>query len=490
MLLLNTSEIFNVLIIVLTTLLMVHVYMFLNSKLPPGPIPIPLLGNMLALRVRPFKTIGRWAKYYGDILTVYNGPMKKVVWINEVTLGIETFVKRANVFSVRKLIPVICYLSGKKGSVAFENGPEWKKGRKWMLSVLRQFGVGKTSLEDQIIVEADALCEAISQYQSQPFDPNHFISCAAANVICSMSFNRRYDYKDLEFLQLLSDLQAYVKQMNMSNLETHLPCLTDLPFFKHKKRPSEGVIQFVKNHIHEHLSTIDRDNVRDILDSLIVEVEKNEEDAPFTFETMYTTVITLFVAGSETTSSTMLWFILFMASFPEEQEKVYNELHSEFGSEGQPTTAALSNLPLFVATIYEVQRLGSVAPSLLPRGSSEDCEVKGFKLPKGININLNIYQVHMDPNHWDNPTEFKPSRFFDQDGKKVIRPKSFMPFGLGRRICIGENMAKMELLIILSKLLLRFKLTVPNGQTKPEFEPNVGFTLSPKSFKISAIPRI
>ena len=96
--------------------------------------------------------------------------------------------------------------------------------------------------------------------------------------------------------------------------------------------------------------------------------------------------------------------------------------------------------------------------------------------------------VHMDPTLWEQPEEFRPSRFINAEGK-VQKPDYFMVFGVGRRMCLGEVLAKMELFLFFSSLLHSFDIKLPEGHTMPSLKGNVGITISPDQFKVCLIPR-
>lgn len=117
-----------------------------------------------------------------------------------------------------------------------------------------------------------------------------------------------------------------------------------------------------------------------------------------------------------------------------------------------------------------------------------DIEINGYKIPAGSHVVPLINSVHMDPNLWDNPEEFNPSRFLDTEGK-VRKPEFFIPFGVGRRKCLGDILARMELFLFFSSLAHTFNISLPEGQPMPSLKGNVGVTISPQSFKICLTPR-
>lgn len=117
-----------------------------------------------------------------------------------------------------------------------------------------------------------------------------------------------------------------------------------------------------------------------------------------------------------------------------------------------------------------------------------DIEINGYKIPAGSHVVPLINSVHMDPSLWDKPEEFNPNRFIDSEGK-VRKPEYFIPFGVGRRKCLGDILARMELFLYFASLVHRFDISVPEGRPMPSLKGNVGVTISPQSFKICLKPR-
>jgi len=114
--------------------------------------------------------------------------------------------------------------------------------------------------------------------------------------------------------------------------------------------------------------------------------------------------------------------------------------------------------------------------------------VNGYTIPAGSNVVPLLHAVHMDPKLWDEPEAFRPSRFLSVEGK-VSKPEYFMPFGVGRRMCLGDMLARMELFIFFSSLMHTFDLKLPEGASLPSLRGNAGVTVSPDPFKVCLLPR-
>ncbi|XP_035661944.1 cytochrome P450 2U1-like [Branchiostoma floridae] len=168
-----------------------------------------------------------------------------------------------------------------------------------------------------------------------------------------------------------------------------------------------------------------------------------------------------------------------MVLCPEEQQKVQAELDSVLGTgHDVPTPAHRSQLPYTEATIMEIQRIRAIVP-VTPHAPNEDTTFRGYDIPAGTQVLPNLWSAHMDPEFWPDPEKFDPRRFLDSDGKVVTRPESFMPFSTGRRVCLGEQLAKMELFLLFSSLLKHFTLKLPEGAAAPSTDGIMGFFYVP-----------
>ncbi|XP_075440324.1 cytochrome P450 2C23-like, partial [Ascaphus truei] len=179
-------------------------------NMPPGPTPLPLLGNLLQLdRKDIVKTLLRLSSQYGPVCTVYMGP-NPVVVLNGYDAVREALLDNGEVFSSRGRIPII-EQAFKGYGVLFSNGERWKQLRRFSLSTLRNFGMGKRSIEERVQEEAKCLEDEFRKRKETPFDPTYVLSLAVSNVICSIVFGDRYDYEDEKFLSMLTLMRETFK---------------------------------------------------------------------------------------------------------------------------------------------------------------------------------------------------------------------------------------------------------------------------------------
>lgn len=184
--------------------------------------------------------------------------------------------------------------------------------------------------------------------------------------------------------------------------------------------------------------------------------------------------LTFMLAGHETTANAMSWFWYLLACNPEARERMLDEIDRVLGSR-RPTADDLVKLPWTTACLQESQRYFS-AVWILAREAIEDDVIDGHRIRRGTTVVVPIHHIHHDPRWWPDPEKFDPARFLGDAPK--CRPRSaYLPFGGGRRICIGQSFALMEMVLIAAIMGQQFVFDVKPGQA---VELEATLTLRPK----------
>ncbi|XP_029918915.1 cytochrome P450 2U1 [Myripristis murdjan] len=492
------------------------------SNIPPGPKPWPVVGNFGGFLIPSFvwRRLGKLqesdgpekstvmspqvflmeqAKLYGNVYSIFVGSQLVVV-LNGYEVVRDALSSRADVFSDRPDIPAITIMTKRKGIVFAPYGPVWRKQRKFCHTTLRTFGLGKLSLEPCIleglaIVKAELL-RFSEESGGSGVDLSPLITNAVSNVICSMSLGQRFHHQDREFGTLL-DLMARGLEISVNSpavLINIFPPLYYLPcgVFKELRQVERDITVFLKRIIARHRSTLDPDNPRDLIDMYLAEMlaqqAAGETDSSFTEDYLFYIIGDLFIAGTDTTTNSVLWILLFMVVYTDVQEKVQAEIDEVVGRDRVPSLTDKGRLPFTEATIMEVQRMTSVVPLAIPHMTSEKTEFRGYTIPKGTVIIPNLWSVHRDPTVWDKPDSFNPARFLDDEGN-LLRKECFIPFGIGRRVCMGEQLAKMELFLMFTSLMQAFTFRLPEGRPPPPMHGRFGLTLAPCPYTVCVSPR-
>ncbi|KAJ8281077.1 hypothetical protein GJAV_G00063240 [Gymnothorax javanicus] len=440
------------------------------------------------------------SKRYGSIYSLFIGSHLMVV-LTGYDVVRDALSSRADVFSDRPDVPVITIMTKRKGIVFAPYGSVWRQQRKFCHATLRSFGLGRLSLEpcilEELAVVKAELLRVYTEGEGTPVDLAPLISNAVSNVISSISLGQRFHHEDRQFRTLLN-LMARGLELCVNSpaiLINIFPWLYYLPFgaFREIRQVQRDITVFLKEIITQHRSTLDPENPRDLIDMYLVETAQQQGsmeagETSFSEDYLFYIIGDLFIAGTDTTTNTVLWALLYMSMYPDIQEKVQAEINSVVGSDRVPSLTDKANCPFTEATIMEVLRMTAVVPLAIPHMASETTEFRGYTIPKGTVIIPNLWSVHRDPTVWENPDEFNPARFLDKNGQ-VLRKESFIPFGIGRRLCMGEQLAKMELFLMFSSLLQAFTFRLPDELPPPSMDGRFGLTLAPCPFTVHVTPR-
>ncbi|XP_054437326.1 cytochrome P450 2C23-like [Pteronotus mesoamericanus] len=465
-----------------------------GERLPPGPTPLPIIGNLMNLNLKDIPaSLCKLAQEYGPVYMLYLGPRPTVV-LHGYEAVKEALIDQGDKFLGRGRIPVISDFQKGHG-VIFSNGETWKQMRRFSLTTLRNFGMGKRSLEERVQEEARCLVEELRKTKAQPFDPSFILSCAACNVICSILFKERFQYQDKKFLFLMDLLGLNFRRLSpvwnqvynlWPNLIKHLPG-QHRSFFKR----TAVFHNFILGKVKEHQESLDESNPQDFIDSFLckMEQEKCNPLSEFHLENLTICGSNLFAAGTETTSSTMRYGLLLLLKHPEVEAKVHEEIDRVIGRNQSPSMKDKMKMPYTEAVLNEIQRYITLLPFSLPHVVTKDTKFRQFVIPKDTMVLPLLSSVLHDCKEFPNPEKFDPGHFLDENGS-LRKTNYFIPFSLGKRACLGEGLARMELFLFLTTVLQNFSLK-PLGDPKelPTKPLIAGLINIPPPFKLCLVPR-
>ncbi|XP_036121825.1 cytochrome P450 2C23-like [Molossus molossus] len=431
------------------------------------------------------------AKEYGPVFTLYFGP-KPVVVLHGYEVVKEALVNQGDEFLGRGPFPIISDVLKGYGLI-FSNGETWKQMRRFSLMTLRNFGMGKRSLEERIQEEAKYLVEELRKTKAQPFDPTFILSLAPCNVICSILFNSRFQYHDEKFLHLMGLLNENFQRVNSlwnqmynlwPNLIRHLPG-------EHRSfsKRIQDVKDFILEKVKEHQESLDQNNPRDYLDCFLSKMEQqtfwylqqnrkekfHQEQSKGLFSNMSLTLGTF---------SRPLSVV-----YCKHLAKVHEEIDRVIGHNQSPSMKDKMKMPYTEAVLNEIQRYINLLPSNLPHAVTRDTKFRQYVIPKGTTVFPLLSSVLHDCKEFPNPEKFDPGHFLDKNGC-LRKTDYFVPFSLGKRLCVGEGLARMELFLFLTTILQNFSLKSLVEPTELTTKPLVSGLLNlPPPFKLCLVPR-
>uniref|UniRef100_A0A8C5PTE1 Cytochrome P450 n=1 Tax=Leptobrachium leishanense TaxID=445787 RepID=A0A8C5PTE1_9ANUR len=457
---------------------------------PPGPVPLPFVGNLFSLNANNFhECLLKLKKQYGNIFSLQMFS-ENIIVLNGYDAIKEALVTKSEGTSDRPPTPIFDYLGFNNG-IAFSNyNKHWKERRRFTLSTLRDFGMGKKSIEERVREEAGYLCAAFQEKRGREFDPFHLLNNAVSNIICSIIFGDRFEYDSKTFQKLIGLLRDMFEMESgiMPMLYKVFPWLLKTPG-PHQKlfTVQRKYIACLGEIIKEHKETWDPNIRRDFIDAFYEEMEKNKDDPQSSFDekSLVCVISDLFIGGTETTSNTLRWALLMMLLHPLIQRRVHKEIDQVIGSDRIPSVEDQLKMPYTNAVVHETQRYGNILPMSLFHMTNNDLKIQGYDIPKGTTIIPNLMSVLKDETVWEKPYQFYPEHFLDAEGR-FLKSESFIPFSAGRRICLGEMLARMELFLFFTSLLQKFEFHIPPKQPPPREDPIFSFNLSPWPFQICA----
>ncbi|XP_071999888.1 cytochrome P450 2K4-like [Engystomops pustulosus] len=461
------------------------------KNFPPGPKPLPILGNILMLDMsKPYKTFYQLSKEYGPVFSVQMGMTKIVILCGYENIK-DALINHAEVFSDRPRNPLFTN-SIKDHGIVFANGENWKAMRRFTLSTLRDYGMGKKSIENKITEEAEFLIEKFKSFEGKSFGNFTSLNAAVTNIIVAILLNKRFDYEDPTILRLMALVSENIRLLGNPwvRLYNSFPSLMDRLPGPHKTvfQNLRELHSFIRVTFTKYKNDLDVNDQRNLVDAFLAKQQEGKSESTQYFHNENLTVLVgdLFGAGMETTSTTLRWSLLLMIKYPEIQKKVQNEIDKIIGS-AQPQMEHRKHMPYTDAVIHEIQRFGDIAPTTVPHVASEDVTFRGYSIPKGTVVLPILHSIHKDKEYFEKPDEFYPEHFLDSVGN-FRKSEVFMPFSIGKRSCAGEILARMELFLFFTSLLQHFTFKAPPG-AKLDLTPALGSTNSPKPFEIRAIPR-
>ncbi|XP_054715394.1 cytochrome P450 18a1-like [Uloborus diversus] len=462
--------------------------------LPPGPRGYPVFGYLPFLGKDYHLHLTELGRKFGPVYQIFLGG-KRVVVISDPVLVRHAF--RLPVFSGRPDTELTKLLQGY--GIINSAGALWKEQRSFLHSVLRDFGAknfgpSKSSLERNILRQVSEFLGALSSTNSTPCTVRPLLARAVSNVVGSMLMSVTFEQHDSGFERLLSLIDEGFKLLTLAVPVNFIPLLRYVPscnyaYQKIKRNKAETAAYFAEV-ADSHKQSLDSGNVRDFVDAFYLQQKKAEESnkkSYFSEEQLVQVMGDIFSAGLETVTSTLEWAILFVVRHNEVQKRLQEEIDKVIGRDRSPELKDLSSMPYTEATILEVLRRANVIVLGNAHATLEDTELGGYFIPKDSHVLPNLWAIHMDPELWDRPEEFRPERFLVNG--RVVKPSFFMPFSVGRRMCVGDNLTRMEVFLFLTSLLQQFELKVPTGAAPPSLEGIAALSMTTQPFQVCTVPR-
>lgn len=416
---------------------------------PPGPKGHWFRGNLDAFRRERLQFFEHCTATYGDIVSVRLGP--RPIWIlNHPDLVEEVLVHQNRImhkhFALRAARPTLG-----QGLLTSE-GEFWRRQRRLAQPAFHRERIAGYGT---VMVEATERF-ARSWAHGQRRDIQEDMTALTLEIVALTLFGADIASRTANLSDAMEELlRSFSQRVNrMIPIPGWLPIPSNRRFNRAMKAVDDvlaGIIAERRRSPVEHT---------DLLSMLLQATDDEGDGTGMTDAQLRDEAVTLFLAGHETTANTLAWAWYLLSLHPEAESSLHAELDTVLGDR-PPTVADLPRLPYTEQVITETLRLYPTA-WLLGREPIEPTTLGGYHVRQGLTLWMPQWTIHRDPRWYDEPTRFRPERWADGLAKRLPR-YAYFPFGGGPRICIGNQFAMMEAVLILATLARRFRPIVPPG---------------------------
>ncbi|XP_072042983.1 cytochrome P450 1A4-like [Amphiura filiformis] len=487
------GEIFSITVVLLTILGSLIYWSIRRPRgMPPGPMGLPIVGNMFSFMDEPHIKFKEMTKQYGNIFAVKMGQRWTVV-LNQIDVVRDALLKKPVEFAGRPDLYSSGLLSENFQDIIFTNySTRWKLHRKLGHSAIRNFATGK-KLENIVHEVTERIGKRIDEQHGKPIDPKQVVCLGIYNILGTLCFAQKYEFDDPKLTWFIRMSRETIDALGAGTLADFIPILRFVPMqgVTELKRVMDEFLGFIYAELKRHRESFDSDNIRDIFDSLLLAQKEAKDEGSdlvdsltkgscqlkliinkfqISLESRSNCLIAQsvffslsFKAGTDTTIITLHWTIAIMAEYPDIQKKVAMEIEEVIGHKRLTSLEDRGRLPYTEATMMEVLRFSSIVPLADPHATTCDVTLDNFQIPKDTMVVINLFALHFDEEFWDQPKCFKPEHFLDDSGSERKHPHSFLPFSAGRRSCLGESLAKAELFLIFTWFLQNYEISKVPG---------------------------
>ncbi|CAL8109768.1 unnamed protein product [Orchesella dallaii] len=465
----------------------------LLRKMAPGPLGLPIVGSLFhLLNNDAIEEFQKYKKKYGKVFSVSAGNFYITV-VTDYRLIIDNLKK--DEFQGRPDFELWESRNGgnRNRGVLFCEGPVWHEQRRFVLRGLRDFGFGKESMEGMLIHELQDLQNTLRKDVGKPVNLSGVFNASVLNSLWYIVTGNRFELTDPTLKTLITLL--------IDNIRSSLITTPALFFFwpvkygligrgtfQNSLKFRENIKKMLHNVIDEHLETYKEGEIRDFVDAYIQQIKASSDGSSFYSEegkkNLYSVLLDLFVAGAETTSTTLQWCMLYLSRNPRVQKKVQEEIDNVIGKSRPPNRGDKPRLIYLEAVLNEVHRMCSLVPFSVYHKATKDSEIGGYFIPKQSVVFFSIYDAHHDEGYWGDPNTFRPERFLDETETKLIRHEPLIPFSSGKRQCLGETLARDTLFLFFTGLLQTFSFEIDPECANNDIRGSPSFVSSPKPFKV------
>ncbi|CAN1852505.1 Cytochrome P450 71D11 (Fragment) [Linum perenne] len=490
-----TTLLISILALILFTILIKSKPRSPNPPPPPGPWKFPIIGHIhhLAGTTLPHHRLRDLSQTHGPVMLLRLGEISHVI-ISSADAAKQIFKTHDAVFSQRPFnlaAKIITYDRSDLAHAAY--GDFWRHIRKLCTTELlspKRVGSFRPIREE----EGMNFVRRIAASAGSTVNLSRMVFLLTYGVTSRIAFGKGCKVQDDEYVPAVEEIMAAAVGFGVADLFPSVTWLQRMSGMKAKLERLHGVQdKLLESIIAEHRGRRTEEKNRgienrgieteDLVDALL-NLQRDNGDNQIGFsltnDNIKAVIGDVFIAGSETSSTTIEWAISELIKNPTAMKKAQNEVRTVFGKKGRVDEGGLHELSYLKLVIKETLRLHTPAPLLVPRESREECEVGGYQIPAKATILVNAWAIARDPGTWDEPEVFRPERFLDGMIDYKGTNFEYLPFGAGRRMCPGITFGIANTELPLANLLFYFDWKLPGDRRMESLDMEESFGVTVK----------
>jgi len=451
----------------------------------PGPKGYPIFGIFPSLMGKPaHEVFDGWTKTYGNVFQFKLGQNTSVVLGDAGTVRNCMLSKDSAMDSRCQWRE--CFIETFKGISVLPYSRKWANTRSRTLRILKDMGMGKSSMEENMYYEIDNLIDVLvakGENGLVDMEPRDFIRRSPMNILCLLMFGERLDYENAKSLYVMNTIVKLVNILMKASIFDILPKqvrrVAGFSLAKNFQDTLANIGDYIADEVHEAKLGNREKNFRYFVDEWLNEVDAQQRRADESGEQLkeiskLTDVLQdVMIAGAHSTGVLLNWIILFLTMYQEEQQKLYDELSSVITQERRPTNTDRTQLVRMDAFLHECHRVATILP-LVAHATWLDTKVNGYDVSKNIEVVYNNWSINHDEKVFPEPFKFNTDRWINDEGKlRADLQEKFFPYGIGKRSCVGKSLAKMQIFLTTANIVKRLKILPPSQGTPDELKPQI-----------------
>ncbi|KAL5735738.1 hypothetical protein ACOSQ2_030526 [Xanthoceras sorbifolium] len=450
-----------------------------SLNLPPGPWKLPIIGNLHQL-TNPLihRQLRDLAMKYGPLMHLQLGELSTVV-VSSPKYAEEVMKTHDVIFASRPVLLSTKILDYDSTSISFSPyGSYWRQLRKICvqeLLTMKRVQSFRPIREEEV----SNLITSIASNAGSPVNLTEKFRTLIYGITSRAAFGKKS--KDMEvFISAFMEALSLSAGFNISDLYPSIELLQWITGIRSQlERIHRTMDSILEDIVNEHKSKqttpskvgdLQSDENEDLVDVLLKIQERGDLEVPLTADNVKAVILDVWIAGGETSATTIDWIMSELLKNPLILKKAQAEVREVFNRIGKVDESGISEMKYLKLVVKETLRFHPPVPLLVPRESRERCEISGFNIPSKSQVIVNAWAISRDPEYWSEAEKFIPERFDDCPIDYKGTNFEFIPFGAGRRICPGSSYGVTNIELPLALLLYYFDWKLPNDMKNEDLD--------------------